>query len=29
MALVDAQNKFIAVDVGPYGKNSDGGNFSH
>lgn len=28
-ALVDAQYKFIAVDVGAYGKNRDGGIFSH
>ncbi|XP_029340983.1 protein ALP1-like [Acyrthosiphon pisum] len=28
-ALVDAHNNFIAVDVGSYGKNSDGGILSH
>jgi hypothetical protein len=27
MALIDANCKFIAVDLGSYGKNSDGGNF--
>lgn len=29
LALVDAQYKFIAVDIGAYGKNSDGGILSH
>ncbi|KAL4089516.1 hypothetical protein QTP88_024537 [Uroleucon formosanum] len=29
LALVDAQYKFIAVDIGTYGKNSDGGILSH
>ena len=29
LALVDANFKFIAVDVGSYGKNSDGGIFIH
>ena len=29
LALVDAHYNFIAVDVGSYGKNSDGGIFSH
>lgn len=29
LALVDANCKFIAIDVGSYGKNSDGGIFSH
>lgn len=28
MALVDAKYKFIAVDIGAYGKSSDGGIFS-
>lgn len=28
LALVDAQYKFIAVDIGSYGKNSDGGIFA-
>lgn len=28
LSLVDAQYKFIAVDVGAYGKNSDGGILS-
>jgi hypothetical protein len=27
--LVDAHNNFIAVDVGSYGKNSDGGILAH
>lgn len=29
LALVDAHCNFIAVDVGAYGKNSDGGIFAH
>lgn len=29
LALVDAHNNFIAVDVGSYGKNSDGGILAH
>lgn len=29
LALVDANYKFIAVDIGSYGKNSDGGIFAH
>ncbi|KAL4126057.1 hypothetical protein QTP88_010288 [Uroleucon formosanum] len=29
LALVDARYKFIAVDIGAYGKNSDGGILSH
>lgn len=29
LALVDAQYNFIAVDVGAYGKNSDGGILAH
>lgn len=28
LALVDADYKFIAIDVGSYGRNSDGGIFS-
>lgn len=28
LALVDADLKFIAIDVGAYGRNSDGGIFS-
>lgn len=29
LALVDAHYKFIAVDIGSYGRNSDGGIFAH
>jgi len=29
LALVDAQYKFLAVDIGSYGKNSDGGILSN
>jgi hypothetical protein len=29
LALVDAQYKFLAVDIGAYGKNSDGGILSN
>lgn len=29
LALVDAKYSFIAIDVGGYGKSSDGGLFSH
>ncbi|XP_049763612.1 uncharacterized protein LOC126092180 [Schistocerca cancellata] len=29
LALVDANYKFINVDIGSYGKNSDGGIFAH
>ncbi|XP_047499503.1 uncharacterized protein LOC125045951 [Penaeus chinensis] len=29
LALVDANYKFVVVDIGSYGKNSDGGIFSH
>lgn len=29
LALVDAQYNFITVDIGSYGKNSDGGIFAH
>jgi len=29
LALVDAQYKFVAVDIGAYGKNSDGGILSN
>jgi len=29
LVLVDAQYKFIAVNIGAYGKNSDGGILSH
>lgn len=29
LALVDAQYNFIVVDIGSYGKNSDGGIFAH
>lgn len=29
LAVVDAHYKFLVVDIGSYGKNSDGGIFSH
>lgn len=29
LALVDAHYRFVGVDIGTYGKNSDGGIFSH
>ena len=29
LALVDARYKFTVVDIGSYGKNSDGGIFAH
>ena len=28
MAIVDAQYRFVAVDIGAFGKQSDGGTFS-
>jgi len=29
LALVDANYNFIIIDVGPFGRSSDGGTFSH
>lgn len=29
LALVDADYRFISVDIGPFGKNSDGGIFAN